>query len=69
MKFEDIRPYPDEEVPAALDRLMHEPVTFQLCQYLYPGKSNEELIRLARRTHSVRDLQRNFSLSRYPRNH
>lgn len=61
VNFEEIQPYTDEEVPAALDRLMHEPVTFQLCQYLYPGKSNEELIRLARKTKSVRDLQVNFS--------
>jgi hypothetical protein len=61
VNYEEIQPYTDKEVPAALDRLMHEPVTFQLCQYLYPGKSNEELIRLARKTQTVRQLQVNFS--------
>lgn len=59
--FSDIRPYIDAEVPAALHRLMREPVVFQLTQYLYPDKTQEELIRLARSTRSVRELQRNFS--------
>lgn len=59
--FEDIRPYDDAQVDAALDRLLREPAAFQLCRYLFPDKTNEDLIRLARQTHTVWDLQRTFS--------
>ncbi|MFK7971462.1 MAG: hypothetical protein AB8F95_13920 [Bacteroidia bacterium] len=59
--FEDIRPYIDDEVDAALNRLMREPAAVQLCQYLFPDWTSEELIRVARNTHTVHDLQRNFS--------
>jgi hypothetical protein len=61
VNFEDIQPYADHEVSAALARLMHDPAIFQLCQYLYPQKTNDELIQLARNTHTVRELQLNFS--------
>ena len=42
-QFDDIRPYYDEEIPAAMHRIAHSDVFPLLASYVYPGHSIEEI--------------------------
>jgi hypothetical protein len=61
MNFDEIRPYQDYEVQAAIERLINEPRAFQLLGYLFPDQSKSEILARARAIQSVRDLQAAFS--------
>jgi hypothetical protein len=42
--FEDIRPYNDEEINPALNRITAEPIFQNILDYLFPDRPNEEII-------------------------
>ena len=42
-KFDDIRPYRDDEIPAAMQRIVSDPYFPQLAQYVYPDRSVQEV--------------------------
>jgi len=42
-KFDDIRPYRDDEIPAAMQRIVSDPYFPQVAQYVYPDRSVQEV--------------------------
>ena len=52
-EFDEIRPYNDEEIPAAMHRLANNPQIDDVLAYLYPGQD----------IHPIRDKIRNFRTS------
>lgn len=55
--FDDLRPFRDEEIPAALDRIVSNPHFRALAAYLYPTQSVEYLQQEFRKIESVRQFQ------------
>jgi 1-acyl-sn-glycerol-3-phosphate acyltransferase len=55
--FEEIRPYHDNEVPGAIERLLNEPSFHTAMRYVFPDKSPEELIAKLKRIRSVDEFQ------------
>ena len=41
-QFDDIRPYYDSEIPAAMQRIVESDFFGLLCTYVYPGRSQED---------------------------
>ena len=41
--FDDIRPYYDEEIPAAMKRIVESNFFGLLCTYVYPGRNPEDI--------------------------
>ena len=42
-KFDDIRPYRDDEIPAAMQRIVSDPLFPQVAQYVYPDRTLQEV--------------------------
>jgi 1-acyl-sn-glycerol-3-phosphate acyltransferase len=42
-KFDDIRPYTDDEIPAAMQRIVSDPYFPQVAQYVYPDRTLQEV--------------------------
>ena len=42
-KFDDIRPYRDDEIPAAMQRIVSDPYFPQVAQYVYPDRNVQEV--------------------------
>lgn len=59
--FEDMRPYRDEELPAAIGRLLAEPSAHNLMRYVFPDRELEEVLNEVRQLRSIRDLQRKLT--------
>ena len=55
--FEEIRPYHDNEVPDAIERLLTEPSFHTAMRYVFPEKSPEELIAKLKLIRSVDEFQ------------
>lgn len=60
LNFDDIRPYHDEELPAALERLIQEPLLYKMMKWIYPGISKAAVQQMLREVKSVRDFQENI---------
>lgn len=60
MTFDDIRPYSDAEIPAAVGRIAELDVLPQIMKYIYPGTSPAEAIGRLCKVHTVRELQAEF---------
>ena len=56
-QFDDIRPYYDSEIPAAMQRIVGSDFFGLLCAYVYPGHSQEEVKKLMLSFKSIRDFQ------------
>lgn len=56
-EFDDIRPYYDEEIPAAMRRIAESDVLPLLASYVYPDKSGEEVKELLCSLKTIRDFQ------------
>ena len=56
-KFDDIRPFYDAEIPAAMDRIAHSEYFQLLAQYVYPGQDIEKVRQLMRQFTTIRDFQ------------
>lgn len=57
MNFDDIRPFYDDEIPAAMQRIADSPHFPLLAQYVYPGQDLDEVRRLMRQFTNVYDFQ------------
>lgn len=55
--FEEIRPFHDNEVPGAIERLLNEPAFHTAMRYVFPEKSPEELIAKLKLIRSVDEFQ------------
>lgn len=60
MSFDEIRPYHDDEVVVAIERLLSEPSFHTAMRYVFPEKRPEELIAKLRSIRSVDEFQSNI---------
>lgn len=60
-KFDNIRPYHDEEVNAAIKTIMHEPMMHTVMQFIYPEKTEAEWTEILSNVHSTQDFQGNVA--------
>ena len=58
--FDDIRPYTDAEIPAAMQRLVAYPEFRAVCGYLFPDKPFGEVAGLLTSSRTVEDFQARF---------
>ncbi len=56
-RFDDIRPYRDEEIPAAMRRIAESEYFPLLASYVYPGEDVERVRALIRGFRTIRDFQ------------
>ncbi len=56
-RFEDIRPYNDSEIPAAMQRLAANPLLDQVSAWLFPDRSTEEFRNMLRSVRTNSQLQ------------
>ena len=56
-KFDDIRPYDEEEIPAAMQRIAHSDVFPLLASFVYPGLPLEEVRQRVASFTTVREFQ------------
>ncbi|MDR0893696.1 MAG: 1-acyl-sn-glycerol-3-phosphate acyltransferase [Prevotellaceae bacterium] len=56
-EFEDIRPYYDQEIPAAMKRIAHSEFFPLLASYVYPGADIEKVRGLIQQFQTIRDFQ------------
>lgn len=56
-QFDDIRPYYEEEIPAAMQRIADSPSFPLLASYVYPHEDIEKVRSQIRAYHTVRDFQ------------
>lgn len=56
-KFDDIRPYYDEEIPSAMSRILQSEHFPLLASYVYPGKNIDELKALIGTFKTIADFQ------------
>ena len=55
--FDDIRPYYDEEIPAAMQRIVRSNFFGLLCTYVYPGHNPEDVRQMMLSFRTIRDFQ------------
>lgn len=55
--FDDIRPYYDREIPAAMQRIVNSDIFPLMVSYVYPGKSLEEIKKLILSFKTIKDFQ------------
>ena len=60
--FDKLRPYTDNEIPAAVNRIIEHKSFPQLCKMLYPNKPIEEIANILRSFDTIYDFQKNFAL-------
>lgn len=58
--FDDIRPYYDEEIPAAMQRIVADKYFPLVCQFLFPEKSLQQMAALLGSCRTVDDFQSRF---------
>ena len=58
--FDDIRPYLDSEIPAAMQRIAADPRFPLVCRYLFPERSVQEVAAVLGRCRSAEEFQRRF---------
>ena len=56
-KFDDIRPFYDAEIPAAMERIAQSEHFPLLAQYVYPGQDIDKVKQLLRQFTTIRDFQ------------
>ena len=56
-QFDDIRPYYDSEIPAAMQRIVSSDFFGLLCTYVYPGHSQEEIRKMMLSFKTIREFQ------------
>ena len=56
-QFDDIRPYYDSEIPAAMQRIVESDFFGLLCTYVYPGRSQEDVRKMMLSFKTIRDFQ------------
>ena len=61
-KFDDLRPYYDSEIPAAIERVSASPYLPAIANYLFPEKSLEDVRQLLQKSQTIHDFQKNIML-------
>ena len=56
-QFDDIRPYYDEEIPAAMQRIVESNFFGLLCTYVYPGQNPADVRQMMLSFRTIRDFQ------------
>ena len=56
-QFDDIRPYYDSEIPAAMQRIVKSDFFGLLCTYVYPGHNPEDVKNMMLSFRTIRDFQ------------
>jgi len=59
-EFDDIRPYYDPEINAALNRIVEVPEFRKILDFLFPGKDSDQIIDGLRQIHSALEFQKQF---------
>ena len=57
MNFDDIRPYTDEEIPAAMQRIVKSNFFGLLCTYVYPDRNPADIRQMMLSFRTIRDFQ------------
>lgn len=55
--FDDLRPYKEDEIPAAIERLLKKEQTFRMMQFVYPDLEQEEIAEMLRSVKTTEDFQ------------
>lgn len=58
MIFDDIRPYNEAEIPAAMQRIAADPMFPQLCAFVFPGRDVEMVRQMVASLTTVEEFQR-----------
>ena len=56
-RFDDIRPYWDEEIPAAMQRIVSDPYFPPVAQYVYPDRTVDEVKEILLNCHNIHEFQ------------
>ena len=56
-QFDDIRPYEDSEIPAAMQRIVDSDFFGLLCTYVYPGHNPADIKKMMLSFRTIRDFQ------------
>lgn len=59
--FDSIRPYLDEELPAAIERILAEPALYRMVKWVYPGLSKRAIQQMFRAVKTVDQFQSEIS--------
>ena len=59
--FEDIRPYNDDEIPEVIDRLLQEPLLYEMMAWVYPSLDQTDIQEMFGELKSVEEFQLNIS--------
>jgi 1-acyl-sn-glycerol-3-phosphate acyltransferase len=59
-KFDDIRPYYDSELPAAIDRIVQWELIPQILRFIYPKEKINDTMERLRAVKTVKELQNTF---------
>jgi len=60
-QFEAIRPYRDEELPEAIERILTEPALYRMVKWVYPGLSKRAIQKMFRAVRTVEEFQSEIS--------
>ena len=58
--FDDIRPYTDAEIPAAMHRIADDPYFVPVCGFLFPGENPQKAADTLRSCQTISDFQNRF---------
>jgi len=61
-RFDDLRPYYDSEIPAAIERVAASPYLPAIASYLFPAKPLEEVRQLLQQSKTIYDFQKYIML-------
>ncbi|MBQ1224940.1 MAG: acyltransferase, partial [Alistipes sp.] len=56
-RFDDIRPYNDEEIPAALERIVKDPIFVPAMKFAFPDAKIERVAEVMRTCKTTDDMQ------------
>ena len=59
--FDKLRPYTDEEIPAAVERIISHQGFPHLCGMLFPDKKVEDVVGILKSFKTIKDFQQNFA--------
>jgi len=59
--FDAIRPFRDDEIAGAIERLLHDPLFFRVLKYVYPGLGKKVVVQMMSEIKTVDDFQQNIS--------
>ena len=60
INFDDIRPYYDNEIPAAIERISQWELIPQILRFIYPQEKPEDSMARLRNVKTVKELQTTF---------